>query len=285
MRLGGDFYVGDLAARLRDGQAVLAQAFDMEFDRFTDLPFSLLHGITHGDATRKVGDVRTIVPLAFFDHNRISHVVPRAPGALRCYRRERGARVKRAPSNDRLEPLIFLIRGCRVLLDADLARLYGIDTKRFNEAFTRNRRRFPGDFAFQLTQHEFDELKSRLAGTTGQVVDSLRGNWSQFATSSAVHRGGSYRPWAFTEHGALMAANILRSDRAVQMSVFVVRAFIRLREHVAANTAVMARLAEIDKTLLQHDSALRDVYRKLLPLLQPPADPPKRRIGFHREDD
>ena len=81
-----------------------------------------------------------------------------------------------------------------------------------------------------------------------------------------------------------MAANILRSERAVQMSVFVVRAFIRLREHIAANTAVMARLAEIDKTLLQHDAALRDVYRKLLPLLQPPADPPKRRIGFHRDD-
>lgn len=107
---------------------------------------------------------------------------------------------------------------------------------------------------------------------------------SQFAMSSVRHRGATYRPWAFTEHGALMAANILRSERAVQMSVFVVRAFVRLREHIAANTAVMARLAEIDKTLLQHDAALRDVYRKLLPLLQPPADPPKRRIGFHRDD-
>jgi len=81
-----------------------------------------------------------------------------------------------------------------------------------------------------------------------------------------------------------MAANILRSDRAVQMSVFVVRAFVRLREHVAANTAVLKRLAEIDKTLLQHDAVLRDVYQKLLPLLQPPADPPGRRIGFHTDD-
>ena len=81
-----------------------------------------------------------------------------------------------------------------------------------------------------------------------------------------------------------MAANILRSDRAVQMSVFVVRTFVRLREHVAANTTVLKRLAEIDETLLRHDAALRDVYRKLLPLLQPPADPPKRRIGFHPED-
>jgi hypothetical protein len=82
-----------------------------------------------------------------------------------------------------------------------------------------------------------------------------------------------------------MAANILRSGRAVQMSVFVVRAFVRLREQVAANSAILKRLAEIDRTLLQHDAALRDVYQKLLPLLQPPPDAPKRRIGFQRDDD
>ena len=82
-----------------------------------------------------------------------------------------------------------------------------------------------------------------------------------------------------------MAANILRSERAVQMSVYVIRAFVRLREQVAANTAILRRLAEIDKTLLQQDVALRDIYRKLLPLLQPPPDPPKRRIGFHLGDD
>ena len=80
-----------------------------------------------------------------------------------------------------------------------------------------------------------------------------------------------------------MAANILRSDRAVQMSVYVVRAFVRLREQVASDAAILKRLAEIDRSLLQHDSALRDLYNKLLPLLQPPASPPKRRIGFHSE--
>jgi hypothetical protein len=80
-----------------------------------------------------------------------------------------------------------------------------------------------------------------------------------------------------------MAANVLRSDRAVQMSVYVIRAFVRLREQIAANQAILKRLAEIDKTLLQHDTALRDLYRKLLPLLQPPPDPPKRRIGFHKD--
>jgi hypothetical protein len=96
----------------------------------------------------------------------------------------------------------------------------------------------------------------------------------------SLRRGTTYRPWAFTEHGALMAANILRSERAVQMSVFVVRAFVRLREQIAANSAILKRLAEIDNTLLQHDAALRDVYQKLLPLLQPAPLPPKRRIGF-----
>jgi hypothetical protein len=153
--------------------------------------------------------------------------------------------------NGHLEPLIFSIRGHRVLLDADLARLYGVDTKRFNETFKRNRRRFPHDFAFQLTGPEFANLRSQLATSSAQPHDFLRQNWSQFATSS--NRGLRYLPWAFTEHGA-------------------------------ANTAVLKRLAEIDKTLLQHDAALRDVYRKLLPLLQPPADSPKRRIGFHADD-
>jgi len=146
-------------------------------------------------------------------------------------------------SNEQLEPLIFAIRGHRVVLDADLARIYAVSTKAFNQALKRNQRRFPADFAFQLTVAEF------------------------------------------AEHGALMATNILRSERAVQMSVFVVRAFVRLREEVAANTAVLARLAEIDRKLLQHDVALLDIYQKLLPLLQPPPDPPARRIGFHTDDD
>jgi hypothetical protein len=191
--------------------------------------------------------------------------------------------MNKALNNERLDPLIFTIRGHRVLLDADLARLYGVNTKRFNEAFKRNRHRFPDDFAFQLAAAEFADLRSQYATSNAQPADLLRENWSQFATSS--HGGRRYAPWVFTEHGALMAANILRSERAVQMSVFIVRAFIRLREQVAANTAVSKRLAEIDRILLRHDAALRDVYQKLLPLLQPPADPPKRRIGFHTDND
>ncbi len=188
-----------------------------------------------------------------------------------------------ASVHESLEPLILVVRDQRVILDADLARLYGVPTKRFNEAFKRNRQRFPDDFAFQLTTAEFNNLRSQFATSTSQQVESIGqiGNSSQFATSSSRHRGTVYRPWAFTEHGAVMAANILRSGQAIQMSVFVVRAFVRLREHVAANAAILKRLAEIDRTLLEHDSALMDLYEKLLPLLQPPPDEPKRRIGFY----
>lgn len=190
------------------------------------------------------------------------------------------------PTTKQIDPLIRTIREHRVVLDADLAQLYGVSTKALNQAVKRNSERFPADFAFQLDWSEFDDLRSQIVISSPQTPEWMgkSGNRSQIVTGSQKHRDKRSLPWAFTEHGALMAANILRSERAVQMSVFVVRAFIRLREHVAANTAVMARLAEIDKTLLQHDAALRDVYRKLLPLLQPPADPPKRRIGFHRDD-
>ncbi len=161
----------------------------------------------------------------------------------------------------RLEPLVFTVRGRRVILDADLARVYGVATKALNQAVKRNSERFPEDFAFQLEQGDIQ-------------------NRSQIVTGSQKHRDPMIRAWVFTEHGALMAANLLRSEQAVRMSVYVIRAFVRLREEIAANEAILRRLAEIDRTLLQHDAALRDIYRKLLPLLPPPPDPPKRRIGF-----
>ncbi len=167
---------------------------------------------------------------------------------------------KTALIHDSLEPLIFIVRNQRVILDADLARLYGVTTKVFNQAVKRNVSRFPKDFAFQLTTAEITNLRSQ--------------------TVTGSHGGRRYLPWAFTEHGAVMAANILRSEQAVHMSVFVVRAFVRLREHVVANQAILKRLAEIDRTLLQHDSSLLDLYEKLLPLLQPLPAHPKRRIGF-----
>ena len=164
---------------------------------------------------------------------------------------------------ERIEQAILLIRGQKVMLDTDLAKLYGVPIRRLNEQVKRNAERFPEDFAFQLTAEEADFLRSQSA-----ILKRGRGQ----------HR--KYLPYVFTEYGALMAAIILRSKQAVRMSVYVIRAFVRLREALAANAAILKRLAEIDRSLLQHDAALRDIYRKLLPLLQPPPDPPKRRIGF-----
>ncbi|HEY4247096.1 MAG TPA: ORF6N domain-containing protein [Lacunisphaera sp.] len=179
---------------------------------------------------------------------------------------------------------IFTIRGQRVILDTDLARLYGTTTKRFNEAFKRNASRFPADFAFQLKAEEFAALRSQIAITYSKVIDkeNAASNWSQFATSSkAVHRGTVYRPWAFTEHGAVMAANMLRSPKAVEMSIYVVRAFIKQRELLATNATILKRLAEVDKTLLEHNSALLSLWKKLQPLLALPSDRPRKEIGFH----
>ncbi len=181
-------------------------------------------------------------------------------------------------------PPIHTFRGRKVVLDSDLARLYGVPTFRLNEAVKRNAGRFPDDFRFQLTREEYARLKSQsaisgvyAAGPQNDAVDS-----SQIAMSPRKHRGAVYRPWAFTEHGALMAATVLNSPRAVQMSLFIVRAFVRMREELATSAIILRRLEEIDKKLLTHDVVLRDIYEKLAPLLAPPDEPPKRRIGFHQ---
>ena len=164
---------------------------------------------------------------------------------------------------------------------------YGVTTKALNQAVKRNRDRFPKDFAFQLNAVEGGDVRARTAAASPQMTQQKGDvrNRSQIVTGSQKHRDPALRPWAFTEHGSLMAANILRSGQAVHMSVYVIRAFVRLREELVANAAILKRLAEIDRSLLQHDVALRDIYRKLLPLLQPSPDPPKRRIGFHSGSD
>ena len=176
-------------------------------------------------------------------------------------------------SNDPAIP-ILTIRGESVILDTDLAALYGVPTFRFNEAIKRNRHRFPADFMFQLTRKEFDSLRSQFVSKPAAALTS------QFAMSKPGRGGRRTLPYAFTEHGALQAANVLKSEAAAGMSIYVIRAFVQMRRELAVNAAVLKRLAEIDRTLLQHDSALRDLYQKLLPLLSPPPDPPKRRIGF-----
>jgi hypothetical protein len=164
------------------------------------------------------------------------------------------------PAQKEIEIPITTIRGQRVLLDSDLAALYGVSTKVFNQAVKRHSSRFPEDFAFVLSGEDWLHLRS------------------QIVTSSSEHGGRRYAPRVFTEHGALMAASILNSERAISMSVYIIRAFVEIREKLAANSTILKRLAEIDHTLLIHDASLRDIYQKLKPLIDPPAAPaaPKR---------
>lgn len=185
---------------------------------------------------------------------------------------------------DPVSARIFTIRGQRVILDADLARLYGTTTKRFNQAIKRNSARFPKDFAFQLTPIEFANLRSQIATSNPEpVVGEMKADmWSQIVTTSKPQRRrDSNIPWVFTEHGAVMAANVLRSPTAVEMSVYVVRAFIKQREVLMTNATILKRLAEVDKTLIEHNSALLSLWKKLQPLLAPPPEPTRRAIGFH----
>ena len=168
---------------------------------------------------------------------------------------------KRIPIPDILS-LVLTLRGKRVLLDSDLAHLYGVPTKRLNEQVRRNADKFPADFAFQLTDEEFEALRS------------------QNATSNIGRGGRRYRPYVFTDYGAIQAANVLNSPAATAMSIYVVRSFAQMRETLLNNAAILKRLAEIDRTLIEHDDALRAIWHQLQPLLQPPPEPPKRRIGF-----
>lgn len=166
---------------------------------------------------------------------------------------------------NKFESAIYLVRGHRVMLDSDLAAIYQVTTKKLNQQLRRNRDRFPKDFAFQLSAEELTILRS-------QIV------------TSRLHGGRRYRPWVFTEHGAIMLASVLNSDIAVQASVRVVRAFVRLREMVAANVQLAAKLAELEHRLDSHDEAIVDLFAALKRLLEPPEAPePKKKpeIGFY----
>jgi hypothetical protein len=175
-----------------------------------------------------------------------------------------------------IDSLILTVRGERVILSADLAAIYGVETRALTQGVRRHTARFPPDFIFPLTSAEFAGLKS-------EGIVSADGRAALRSQTVILKRGqhAKFPPHAFSEHGAIMAAMVLNSPQAVAMSVYVVRAFTQIREEIAANATILKRLAEIDRTLLTHDAALRDIFRKLLPLLSPPPDPPRRSIGFH----
>jgi hypothetical protein len=170
-----------------------------------------------------------------------------------------------------ISSLIRTIRGQKVILDSDLARVFGVPTFRFNEAVKRNRQRFPDDFLFQLTREEYSILISQIA-------------------ISSLHGGRRKLPYAFTENGAIMAANVLNSPEAVRMSVFVVRAFVKMRELLGGTKELAKQLAALEKKLTArldgHEVAIIEVLQRVMQILDPPPPPPepekpKGRLGFY----
>lgn len=161
---------------------------------------------------------------------------------------------------ERIERLILLIRGQKVIVDVDIASLYGVTTKALNQAVRRNIARFPSDFMFQLMESERDELVT---------------NCDRFKNL----KHSTVLPNAFTEYGAVMLANILRSKRAVDMSVYVVRAFIRLREIVLRNQDLAKKIGELEQRIAIHDKAIQSLFSAIRALMTPPENK-KRKIGF-----
>lgn len=166
----------------------------------------------------------------------------------------------------RIAQAIVVVRGQKVLLDEDLAALYGVETRRLNEQVRRNLDRFPADFMFQLDDTEYASLIS------------------QIATSKPGRGGRRKLPLAFTEHGAIMAATVLNSPRAVEVSIYVVRAFVRLREALASNKELAAKLGELERKLKGHDQAIAGILDAIRQLMAPPPPASKRSIGFVTSD-
>jgi hypothetical protein len=157
---------------------------------------------------------------------------------------------------------ILVLRRQRIILDADLAALYGVPTKALNQAVKRNDERFPEDFMFRLTRPEVEAL-----------------NRSHIVTGSQKHRDSRFPPYGFTEHGAIMAATILNSPRAVEMSLYVVRAFVRLRAFLASKTALARKLDELERKYRHHDEAITAILSAIRELTNEPA-PKRRGVGF-----
>ena len=178
-----------------------------------------------------------------------------------------------ARKTDSIAAAIHTLRGDKVILDADLARIYGGTTKRLNEQVKRNARRFPSDFAFRLSKAELEHL-------AGQIERSDQSdNRSQIATGSQKHRDPRFLPYAFTEHGALMAANVLNSPQAVEMSVLVIRAFVRMRHLLAAHKELTGKLSDLERKIGTHDEQIQAIFEAIRQLMTPP-EPKKRKIGF-----
>jgi hypothetical protein len=177
---------------------------------------------------------------------------------------------------------IRYVRGQKVILDFDLAALYGVTTKALNQAVKRNATRFPVDFMFQLTSEETRSLRSQFVTTNRQVVEREvpATNWSQFVTSSSKHRRWTYRPYAFTEQGVAMLSSVLNSERAVKVNIAIMRAFVKLRKTLETNRELARKFAELENRVGKHDQEIAAIIEAIRQLMTPP-ETPRREIGFH----
>jgi hypothetical protein len=174
---------------------------------------------------------------------------------------------------ENIAQLVFFIRGEKVMLDADLAKLYGVQARALNQAVARNRRRFPADFMFQLSSEEYDRIWSQFVTSSG----GNPGNSSQIVMSSRKHRGRAYRPYAFTEQGVAMLSSVLRSSRAVEVNIAIMRTFVQLRRLMDTNRDLARKIQALEK---KYDEQFGVVFAAIKQLVAPPI-PPKKQIGFH----
>ena len=169
--------------------------------------------------------------------------------------------------------LVFFVRGEKVLLDADLAMLYRVEARALNQAVARNRKRFPADFMFQLTKKEFDNMRSQFVTTSRRALV----NSSQAVMSSRKHRGRAYRPYAFTEQGVAMLSSVLRSSRAVEVNIAIMRTFVQLRRIMDTNRDLARKIEALEE---KYDEQFSVVFAAIKQLVAP-TEPAKKRIGFH----
>jgi ORF6N domain len=179
-----------------------------------------------------------------------------------------------------IAPLVMLIRGEKVLLDSDLARLYGVEARALNQAVARNRKRFPVDFMFRLTTEEWERLKYQAGISSVRAVAGSGTNSSQTVMSSGKHRGRAYRPYAFTEQGVAMLSSVLRSPRAVEVNIAIMRTFVQLRRLMDSNRDLARKIERMEKKYDEQFAVVFDAIKKLIADDEVRKVQPKRRIGF-----
>ncbi len=181
---------------------------------------------------------------------------------------------------DQIAQSILYLRGHKVMLDFDLAALYGVETRILNQAVKRNAARFPTDFMFQISAEEMELVSQFVIPRAEKGSEGSKPNSSQIVMSSRKHRGKRYRPYAFTEQGVAMLSSVLNSERAVKVNIAIMRAFVKLRETLETNRELARKFAELERRVGKHDDKIADILEAIRQLITKP-ESPKREIGFH----